>query len=365
MVKLMLKRANSSVLVAVVASTAFSMGLTIKAPVAHAASFDSISRIYAYGDSYSDNGASFRISTQAVEAGVPDSFVLPADPALGLYDAQGRWTNGPTAVEVLSQTLNVGLTDYAVGGAKSGRGNYYSWLDPFQDTGVFGQVDQFAEELAGQPADADALYFLFASANDFFEYSDFGLPGTLQELAAQTVDNIGQSILELSTLGAEQFLVVNSSDLDILPGVIEFGQTEDARIFTDLVNDLLPAEIDALSQQLDAEIALYDHIAISDKIRATPEAYGLSSVENPCQPVFPVEPVCSAPDEYYFWDEYHPTRRTHQIIGEDMAMFVTDGGPTDIPEPAATFGTLIVAGVLWTSSKQRRLSRYARDKTNR
>ncbi len=39
------------------------------------------------------------ISTRAVNAGVPDSFILPADPALGLYDSQGRWTNGPTAVQ--------------------------------------------------------------------------------------------------------------------------------------------------------------------------------------------------------------------------------------------------------------------------
>lgn len=140
---------------------------------------------------------------------------MPADPALKLYDPEGRWTNGATAVEVIADNFGVPLTDYAVGGARSGNGNYYSWLDPFQDTGVFGQVEQFVTELAGQPADGDGLYFIFASANDFFEYSDFGLPGTLQELANQTVDNIGQSVSELSALGAKQFLVVNSSDREL------------------------------------------------------------------------------------------------------------------------------------------------------
>ncbi|WP_019509141.1 SGNH/GDSL hydrolase family protein [Pleurocapsa sp. PCC 7319] len=283
---------------------------------------ESISQIYAFGDSYSDDGLSLEISTAAVEAGVPDSFILPADPELGLYDESGRWTNGLTAVEVLSENLGVDLTDYAVGGAKSGDGNYYSWLDSFQNTGAFGQVDRFTAELAGQPADSDALYFIFASANDLFEYTDFGLPGTVEELAEQTVENIVESVSDLAELGAEKFLVVNSSDLGILPGVIEFGQVEEATLFTEEVNNLLPQELETLESELAIDIELYDHVAISDEIRSNPENYGLTNVDAPCQPVFPVEPPCDNPDEYYFWDEYHPTRRVHEIIGEDMADFV-------------------------------------------
>ncbi|MGV2829620.1 nucleoside hydrolase [Myxosarcina sp. GI1(2024)] len=217
------------------------------------ASDESISQIYAFGDSYSDDGRSLEISTEAVNAGVPDAFILPADPELGLYDAEGRWTNGETAVEVLAQNLGVGLTNYAVGGAKSGNGNYYSWLDSVRDTGVFGQIDQFTSESSGT-ADPDALYFIFASANDFFEYADFGLPGTVEELAAQTVENIADSVTELAELGAEQFLVVNSSDLDILPGVIEFGQAEEAELFVDEVNSLLPQELASLEAELDVDL---------------------------------------------------------------------------------------------------------------
>ncbi|MEM7727538.1 MAG: SGNH/GDSL hydrolase family protein [Cyanobacteria bacterium P01_A01_bin.45] len=284
---------------------------------------ESISQIYAFGDSYSDDGLSLEISTNAVNAGVTDSFILPADPELGLYDPQGRWTNGPTAVEVLSENLGVYLTDYAVGGAKSGDGNYYSWLDSFENTGLFGQIDQFSTELSGKAADSDALYFIFISANDFFEYADFGLPGTIEELATQTVENILEGISELSTLGAEQFFVVNSSDLGILPGTIEFGQAEEAALFTQEVNDLLPQELQAQEQELDVEIALYDHVDISNEIRSNPQNYGLTNIDDPYQPVFPIEsPADSSPDEYYFWDEYHPTSRVHQIIGEDMAGFV-------------------------------------------
>ncbi|MBE9061954.1 SGNH/GDSL hydrolase family protein [cf. Phormidesmis sp. LEGE 11477] len=332
------------------ASTTVLAGLVSSPLDASAATFNPISRVYAYGDSYSDTGASFDISTGAVEAGVSGSFVLPADPALGLYDADGRWTNGPTAVEVLADGIGADLTSYAVGGAKSGSGNYYSWLDSFQDTGVFGQIDQFAAELGGAPADPNALYFVFASANDFFEYSDFGLSGTVEELAAQTVDNIGQSVSDLSALGARQFMVVNSSDLDILPGVIEFDQVEGAERFTDSVNSLLRDELEAIAQQENVEVALYDHIAISNKIRANPQTYELANVIDPCQPVFPVELRCEAPREHYFWDEYHPTERAHQIIGEDMAEFVAD---QTVPEPLTTLGSLVAGGFLWGLAKYR------------
>lgn len=342
----------SGALTATIASTVLFAGLPANLNPAQAASFDSISRIYAYGDSYADNGASLSISTQAVEAGVPNASLLPADPSLGLYDAEGRWTNGLTSVEGLAQNLGVGLTNYAVGGAKSDRGNFFGWLDSFQDTGVFGQIEQFAAAQAGQPADADGLYYIFASANDFFGYLDNpNSSGTLDELAAQTVENIVQSVTQLSDLGAEQFLVVNSSDLAALPGATEFDIIEGSERFTTRVNELLPAELNELSQQLEAvEIALYDHVSISDEIRTNPQAYGLTNIDDPCQPVFPPEPVCSNPNSYYFWDENHPTGRVNHIIAEDMAEFVTtqqsERSPESVPEPSAIIGTLCLVGLL-------------------
>ena len=320
------------------------------APAAPAASFETLSQIYVFGDSYSEDGTAFELSTQAVEASIADAFILPADPDLGLYDKDGRWTNGPTAIEILAENLQLDITNYAVGGAKSGNGNYYSWLDPVQDTGFFGQIDQFAAEAT--PADPNALYFVFVSANDLFEFVDFGLPGTVEDLADETVQNIGQGVSELAALGAEQFLIVNSSDLDILPGVIEFGQVEEARLFTDTVNELLPNQLTLLDQQLDIEIALYDHVAISDEIRANPAIYGLTNVNDSCQPVFPVEPVCNNPAEHYFWDEYHPTERAYEIIGDDMTAFVGQQSKS-VPEPGGVVG-LMLLGTAGIYQKSRR-----------
>ena len=280
-----------------------------------------ISQIYAFGDSYSDDGLSWEISTDAVNAGVPDSVLLPADPELGLYDPEGRWTNGLTSVEVLSQNLDVDLTNYAVGGATSDDGNFFSWLDSFQNTGVSGQVEQFSADLAGQPADPDALYFIYVSANDFFEDSAFDLPTTELEVAAQTVENIKQQIEELSALGAEKFFVVNSSDLGILPSIVEAGVVENADLFTNEFNELLPQELSALESELGVDVVVYDHEGISDEIRKNPLDYGLNNLNDPYQPLLSADTDLN-PDEYYFWDDNHPTRRVHEIIGEDMANYV-------------------------------------------
>lgn len=342
------------VALAIAAGAAISAELIVSTPEINAASFGDISHIYVYGDSYSDGGASLDISTKAVEASVPGASILPNDPALALYDNQGRWTNGLTSVEVLSERLAVSLTNYAVGGAKSGNGNFFGWLDSFQNTGVFGQVEQFSKEHAKQPAEADSLHYIFVSANDFFEYLDEpDSPGTIDELAAQTVDNITQSVRDLSALGARQFLVVNASDLAALPGALEFGITAQSEQFTSRVNALLPANLESLLQVLDdTEIALYDHVAMSDRIRESSQDYGLTNITEPCQPVFPVEAACSNPDEYYFWDENHPTSRVHQIIGEDMATFVSTQQSKSVLESSAIPG--VIASMLFVRRKDRR-----------
>ncbi|MBN0084957.1 cholinesterase ChoE, partial [Pseudomonas aeruginosa] len=83
---------------------------------------------------------------------------------------QGRWSNGPTAVEVLARQLGAQLADHAVGGAKSGADNYYGWMSAYRHTGLAGQVDAYLATLDGKPADGQALHFIFVSANDFFEH---------------------------------------------------------------------------------------------------------------------------------------------------------------------------------------------------
>ena len=44
--------------------------------------------------------------------------------------------------------------------------------------------------------------------------------------------------------------------------------------------------------------------------------------------------VCPNPNEYLFWDNIHPTTRSHQLIGQ-LALKALG-----IPEPSSTWGLL-------------------------
>lgn len=279
-----------------------------------------ISQVIAFGDSYTDNGASQKIS-QAI-ANLPnkpaDAVLLPADPVLELYWG-GRWTDGPTAVEVLADGLHAKLTDYAVGGAKSGTDNYYEWINKVQDTGVLGQIKEFEKDLKGKKADTDALYFIFIGANDYFQHTDNQLPGSITALANQTVQNIDTAVTELAKIGAHHFMVVNSTDLAVVPWEIANNLTKEAHEFSDSVNQDLVKDIPSLAEKLQVKILLFDHTAISNKIRANPNTYGLKEINLPYELTYPkVKKSDGNPDEYYFWDEWHPTRVVHRIVGNEM-----------------------------------------------
>jgi phospholipase/lecithinase/hemolysin len=260
-----------------------------------------ISHVYAFGDSFSDNGNLKQLA--------------PSDPWWDTH-WEGRTSNGLVAVEVLADRLSVELTDYAVTGAKSDTSN----VNPrFPSTGALGQLEKFKTELDGHSADPNALYFVMIGVNDFFEVlTDFPIDNPT--LTDQTVDNIATLITQLAQLGAKRFLVINSADTAVMPYVIANGRSDDAAEFQTLINSKLSSRLDELKSQLEIEITSFDYVTLSTRIRENPSDYGLSNLTDACQPVFlGVKPACASPDQYFFWDEVHPTRRVHQIFGEAWA----------------------------------------------
>lgn len=280
-----------------------------------------ISQIFGFGDSYSDNSESMEISKEIVSLPTPitGAGILPSDPKNKLY-WDGRWSNGPTAVEDLAADLHVKLTDYAVGGAKSGKDNYYDWINKYKDTGVLGQVAWFKESLGGQKADPNALYFIFISANDYFQHMDNTLPGTIKELSGQTVQNIETTVKELSGLGAKNFMVVNCTDLSVVPWEVISSRTDAAKEYTTDVNTELPGDLKNLGTMLNVKITMFDHTAVSKMIRSDPAKYGIKEINKPFERTYPDIVIGQDnPDQYYFWDEWHPTKVVHKIVGDEMA----------------------------------------------
>ncbi|HWW08503.1 SGNH/GDSL hydrolase family protein [Collimonas sp.] len=304
------------------------------------------SRIVVFGDSYSDAGnanGSQALSRSLLQPNGP----VAVDAALSQVEApdrvhywQGHWSNGKTAVEKLAARYKIALDDYAVGGAKSDAGNYYTWLTPYIKTGVLGQIERFKKTLGSKAGDPDALCVIFISANDLFLYVDSNVADSsamplttsaLQALADQSVANIDTALQALTALGAKRVMVVGVPDLSLLPwargqnfqGLVKkpVNFVNESKTFQDRINSRLASELPSSAHRLGIQVYYFDYLAASVEIRKNAVKNGYRNLTDACQPggsTGNFRAACSNPDSYYFWDEYHPTRRTHQLIANAM-----------------------------------------------
>jgi len=269
---------------------ALSVVITLAAftPMAKAGSFTSI---IAYGDSLSDNG---------------NLWVATGYPPAPYWD--GRFSNGPVAVEQLAALEGAPLLDFAWGGATSGIGNY---VDGGTQTtfGAFG-LPGMIPELIGSgavippPIIPSSLFVVWGGANDF-------VSGGSPIVAAEDIDFI---VASLQSAGAQHILVPNMPNLGLTP---DYYGDPAATAYAVEFNALLKATLPAGATQFDA-------FALMTQIVNNPGAYGLTDVTDPC---FNGVSVCANPSQYLFWDGFHPTTAVDTIVARDFAAAV--------PEPAS------------------------------
>jgi phospholipase/lecithinase/hemolysin len=294
------------------------------------------SQIVAFGDSLSDNGNVFAASKSVLGFGVPTAPYW-----------NGRFSNGPVAVEVMAQTLGLNLVDYAFGGALTGTSNRAGVPGL---PGIQNEVDKFTSGLAtaGKKADASALYFLWGGANDFFSADDKAAA------AAPAIANLTGQVSQLYNAGARDFFVTLMPDLANTAASIQAGQQvqDQAHALSVLFNTNLASAMQSLQGSLDgATIRVFDPnpslTAARDLILA---AGGTAS-----QPCWTGDytgggaTVCTNPELHVLWDGVHPTAALHQAMGEAMA------AATAVPEPATAGMALVgllIAGV--AAARQRR-----------
>ena len=256
------------------------------------ASAGSYSAVIVYGDSLSDNGNLYGA------IGYP-----PSPP---YYN--GRFSNGPVAVEQTASILGAPLVDFAVGGATSGIGNY---VDGGSATsmGAYG-LPGIQLELLGSTSTlsglnlSSALFVVWGGANDF-------LTGGNPVSAAANIDAI---VSALQADGAQHILVPGVPDLGLTP---DFYGYAPATAFAQAFNA-------ALQTGLPSGAVYFDTFGLMHTIVSNPSAYGFTDVTDPC---FNGSSVCSDPGQYLFWDGFHPTTAADTILANDFAAAV--------PEPSS------------------------------
>jgi phospholipase/lecithinase/hemolysin len=288
-----------------------------------------------FGDSLSDNGNLYRSIFQ----------ILPTKPYFN-----GRFTNGPVAVEVMAQALDIPLVNYAFGGATSGANNQY--IDG-SFTGLFGQISGFLmQRPAGQPVDADDLYIVWGGGNDLLSaITDGTSGGGIQPVIDLTVSNLVNNVKTLYGAGARDVMV------PLMPDMATSYYGTSGQYSKALLSDISGTFNDALQQEMWAlqaaspglTLRIFDTPGVLAGVRADMAAAGGNMTDRCWTGEFIGRgTLCTNPDSYYLFDRVHPTAVVHRAFGEAMAAAV--------PEPGAL--AMLMGGALAVGWHMRRTNRH-------
>jgi phospholipase/lecithinase/hemolysin len=286
------------------------------------------SQLYLFGDSLLDVG-----NVQAATTAL--SPLAPITP--GPYYFNGRFSNGANFGEVLSGGLGLGAVspssaggnDYAYGGALA-TGTAFPTSLVVQDVD-----DQVTQYLTAHPVgNADALYLVYAGSNDVLSN-----PGGVSAAA----NSLGASIGRLYDAGARQVLVPNLPLLGLIPrNNGNAGDAAAANAATVQFNSALAMALDQL-QAAHSDLTVYrlDVAGVFAGIIADPGAVGLTNVTDSAAPglepgdqSYDTSLLVGNSDGYLFWDDLHPTRAGHLLLGEAALAAV--------PEPSSLVVVLLV-----------------------
>jgi len=128
---------------------------------------------------------------------------------------------------------------------------------------------------------------------------------------------IQNNLLTLHAAGAHNFLVANAPNLGLVPAVRLLGAQDAATSLASQFNEGLKSILEGLEFALGLNIVPLDVFTILSQVVATPSAFGLTDVTQPCIAVdTKVHPFCSNPSTFLFWDGIHPTVAGHRILAE-------------------------------------------------
>ena len=364
---------------AIVLSLATFCATTLLGTMPAKARISSLSNLFSFGDSLSDSGNSKSISQSA------KGITFPPMP---YYD--GRYSNGPVAVEYLWQAFNPGSTafknslapgnqgtNYAIGGSSSGLQNYLE-LNPavnnaglssaYSQKGNAWQLNSFASQNPTFDPDT-SLFSVWFFPNDLFWYNNSmpnSLPGTYtgnagpnigppagySDVVNNAVNNIIGTINQLANNhGARHFLVPNSAMIGDTP---EFAGTPEQNLLNQLsagFNNLLQNKLNLLSfQRPDLDIIQFQTDDLQQEILNNPSLFGFTDVTTRC--IYNTSCVTNAggvAQDWFYWDGTHPTTTGHEIFAQRIYQAVYQPVPGPFPIMGAA------AGIAWSRQLRRRI----------
>jgi cholinesterase len=282
------------------------------------ASAGTMQRIIVLGDSLSDNGNLFAL----------DGGIYPPSPP---YDQRG--SNGPVAVEYMANLMHRTLVDFAVYGATTGTGNALNGTLPSPPGPFPGMAQQLTQALALAPFSPGDIFVVWGGANDLAA-ANFAPAAVLN-----AVSNLDAMVLLLEAAGAKHILVPGLPDAGLSPAATKLGPVISAQV-TQVVlgfNQLLKSTLPSGAQY-------FDTFTLMHLILANAGAFGITNTTDAC---FDGTTVCADPNQYFFWDDVHPTTLTHLIVGSAFAAAIPEPGTLSL----LAFGLILIPATSFRSKR--------------
>ncbi|MCB1888127.1 MAG: autotransporter domain-containing protein [Rhodocyclaceae bacterium] len=264
-----------------------------------------------------------------------DSLTDAGSYAPALPPGTGRFTTNPGPVwsEVFGQRLgivvtpgNQGGTNYAEGGARVSQLPGVPDTPPTNNaTPVTTQVANYLASTGGQ-ADPNALYSVWAGANDIFTIAPTAAtdPAAAQAYLQTTTAQLATEVARLAATGARRIIVWNLPDIGATP----FGQSQGAAGAAGLTqlstgyNQLLGVGLAATG----VPVVMLDSFGLLNEIVADPARYGFANASLPACGATP-SLLCTeasfvaagADQSFVFADGVHPTTAGHAVLASYAA----------------------------------------------
>lgn len=272
------------------------------------ANASTITGIYVFGDSLSDNGNMYALSQHNI----------PSVPY-----ADGRFSNGQVWVEYLNTALGLppnSLNDYAFGG---------SLTNSDQPPGLIQQSSNYLDNHLN--LDPQGLYIIWSGANNYLYPDEVEISDkTIQH----AVNDIIYTITELASRGAHHILVINLPPMGDAPWGHIVDQQRGNNSYSTMLNvsssthnkKLLTAITNLQTQyhknhQL-VHLMHFDAHKLFRQIMTEKMLPGITDYQHPCYTgdLFGRNgSLCEHPESYLFWDTVHPTTKMHETFAEYIA----------------------------------------------
>jgi phospholipase/lecithinase/hemolysin len=268
--------------------------------------------------------------------------------------SQGRFSNGDIWADYLTDEIGLGaaqVQNFAVGGAKTGRGN---GLNPLVSLltgteaslpGLLDQVDGYLDGLGESAANADSLYVVWAGGNDLLNLPSDS--AAIPVFLTSAVQNVATTIASLAERGADTFLVPTLPNLGLTPQTRRDGTSEQATALSLAFNAELAETLIALEQSplFEIDIISVDLFELTTAIASAPAQFGFTNVTDPL--IGQGGPNLNNPG-FFWWDQLHPTTQTHALLADVFQTSLVEAGylvPGNSVIPTLATSDFALAGV--------------------